>query len=98
MVANYLAKEGLRVAVAERSDRVEGLRHGRDCARIQGQRSRFCFWIVPPQVIEDLELRRYELRQIAFEPQAFCPFPDGRHLFPWSDVDRTWREIARFSK
>ncbi len=51
-----------------------------------------------PQIIQDLELEKYGLRQIAFDPQAFCPFPDGRYLLLWSDVERTCKEIERFSK
>ncbi len=51
-----------------------------------------------PQIIADLELAKYGLKQIAFDPQAFCPFPDGRYLLLWRDVERTCKEIARFSK
>ena len=51
-----------------------------------------------PQIIRDLELEKFGLRQIAFDPQAFCPFPDRRHLLLWSDVERTCKEIERFSK
>jgi phytoene dehydrogenase-like protein len=35
---------------------------------------------------------------VAFDPQAFCPFPDGRSLLLWYDLDKTCGEIAKFSK
>ncbi|HLE54446.1 MAG TPA: NAD(P)/FAD-dependent oxidoreductase [Thermoplasmata archaeon] len=99
VAANYLAQAGLRVAVLERSDRVGGACVTDEIAPgFRVSAAAYVSGLFRPQIIEDLELAKYGFRQIAFDPQAFCPFPDGRHLFLWSDVERTCKEIARFSK
>jgi len=99
VAANYLAKAGLRVAVVERSDRVGGASVTDEIAPgFKVSAAAYVSGLFRPQIIEDLELSKYGLRQIAFDPQAFCPFPDGRSLLLWSDVERTCKEVARFSK
>src|SRR5438128_12324705 len=99
VAANYLAKAGLRVVVAERSDRVGGACVTDEIApRFKVSAAAYVSGLFRPQIIEDLELRKFGLRQVAFDPQAFCPFPDGRHLLLWYDADKTSEEIAAFSK
>ncbi len=99
VAANYLAKAGLHVAVVERSDRVGGACVTDEIAPgFKVSAAAYVSGLFRPQIIQDLELEKFGLRQIAFDPQAFCPFPDGRYLLLWSDVERTCREIARFSK
>ncbi len=99
VAANYLAKAGLRVVVVERSDRVGGASVTDEIAPgFQVSAAAYVSGLFRPQIIEDLELAKYGLRQIAFDPQQFCPFPDGRYLLLWSDVERTCKEVARFSK
>jgi phytoene dehydrogenase-like protein len=99
VAANYLAKAGLRVAVVERSDRVGGASVTDEIAPgFRVSAAAYVSGLFRPQIIEELGLATYGLRQIAFDPQAFCPFPDGRYLLLWRDVERTCREIARFSK
>ncbi len=98
VAATYLAKAGLAVLVLERSDRVGGAAVTDEILPgFKVSASAYVSGLLRPQVIDDLELARYGLRQIAFDPQAFCPFPDGRSLLLWSDVERTCKEIARFS-
>ncbi|HYM40225.1 MAG TPA: NAD(P)/FAD-dependent oxidoreductase [Thermoplasmata archaeon] len=98
VAANYLAKAGLRVVVVERSDRVGGACVTDEIAPgFKVNAAAYVSGLFRPQIIEDLGLTKYGLRQIAFDPQAFCPFPDGRYLLLWSDVERTCKEIARFS-
>src|SRR5712664_4750787 len=99
VAANYLAKAGLHVLVVERSDRVGGACVTDEIAPgFKVSAAAYVSGLFRPQIIDDLDLRRFGLRQIAFDPQAFCPFPDGRSLRLWSDGDRTTEEIARFSK
>lgn len=99
VAAGYLARAGLRVAVVERSDRVGGASVTDEIAPgFRVSAAAYVSGLLRPQVIQDLELEKHGLRQIAFDPQMFCPFPDGRYLFFWSDVERTCREIARFSR
>src|SRR5947208_5276550 len=99
VAANYLAKAGLRVLVVERSDRVGGACVTDEIAPgFKVSAAAYVSGLFRPQIIEDLELAKFGLRQVAFDPQGFCPFPDGRHLLLWSDGKRTAKEIAKFSK
>lgn len=99
VAACYLAKAGLRVLVLERSDRVGGACVTDEIAPgFKVSAAAYASGLFRPQIIEDLELAKYGLKQIAFDPQSFCPFPDGRYLLLWSDVERTSKEIAKFSK
>ena len=99
VAAAYLAKAGLRVAVVERSDRLGGASVTDEIAPgFRVSAAAYVSGLFRPQIIEELELEKYGLRQIAFDPQAFCPFPDGRYLLLWNEVERTCKEIARFSK
>src|SRR3990172_11938509 len=99
VAANYLARAGLHVIVVERSDRVGGACVTDEIAPgFRVSAAAYVSGLFRPQIIEDLELAKYGFRQIAFDPQAFCPFPDGRHLFLWYDLERTCKEIAKFSK
>lgn len=46
----------------------------------------------------ELDLGRHGLRTILFDPQMTQPFPDGRVLRIWSDVERTVRSLKEFSE
>ncbi len=84
--------------VVDRSDRVGGACVTDEIAPgFKVSAAAYVSGLFRPQIIEDLELAKYGLRQIAFDPQQFCPFPDGRYLMIWSDLERTCKEIARFS-
>src|SRR5207247_8604796 len=81
VAANYLARAGLRVIVIERSDRVGGACVTDEIAPgFKVSAAAYVSGLFRPQIIEDLELKRFGLRQVAFDPQAFCPFPAGRSL------------------
>ena len=99
VAANYLAKAGLRVVVVERSDRVGGACVTDEIAPgFKVSAAAYVSGLFRPQIIEDLELAKFGLRQVAFDPQGFCPFPDRRYLMLWSDGEKTAKEIAKFSK
>src|SRR5712692_5292835 len=99
VAANYLARAGLRVVIVERSDRVGGACVTDEIAPgFRVSAAAYVSGLFRLQIIEDLELAKFGLRQVAFDPQGFCPFPDGRHLLLWSDDEKTAKEIAKFSK
>ena len=99
VAANYLARAGHRVIVVERADRVGGACVTDEIAPgFKVSAAAYVSGLFRPQIIEDLELAKFGLKQVAFDPQAFCPFPDGRHLLLWYDLERTCKEIAKFSK
>lgn len=98
VAATYLAKAGLQVVVLERANRVGGACVTDEIAPgFRVSRAAYVSGLLRPQIIEDLDLTKYGLRQVAFDPQAFCPFPDGRALRLWYNRERTCREIAKFS-
>lgn len=99
VAAGYLAKAGARVLVLEQRPIVGGA-----CVTEEpwpGFRiNTFAYvcGLLRPQIVEDLELKRFGYEPILYDPQYFLPFPDGRSLTLWLDEAKTQEEIARFSK
>ena len=99
VTAGYLARAGTRVLVLERRSLVGGA-----CVTEEpwpGYRIStygYAAGLLRPQVVEDLELKRFGYRPILCDPQGFSPFPDGRSLTFWLDEEKTQQEIAKFSK
>jgi phytoene dehydrogenase-like protein len=90
--AAYLAREGRRVLVCERRERVGGActleRPFSDpayvvspCAYVAG--------LLDPLVISELGLRERGVRIHVADPALFIPFEDGTAFVEWSDTDRT---------
>src|SRR6476659_4922365 len=99
VAANYLARAGERVLVLEARDVVGGAcvteeliegAHWSSCAFIAG--------LLRPEVIAELELERFGLEMYQSEVLTYSLFADGSEMFLWHDVDRTLREIERYSK
>jgi phytoene dehydrogenase-like protein len=97
--AGYLARAGRSVIVLEARDVVGGACTTEElipdskwssCAFIAG--------LLRPEVIADLELERHGLEMYQSDVLGYSLFEDGSHLFLWKDVDRTLREIERYSK
>jgi phytoene dehydrogenase-like protein len=53
--------------------------------------------LLQEKVVRDLELRRYGYEALPKDPAYFAPYPDGRYLFMYRDLQRTCEEIAKFS-
>jgi phytoene dehydrogenase-like protein len=49
-------------------------------------------------IVDDLELEKFGYEPILYDPQYFLPFPNNEHIFLWVDVNKTVKEIARFSE
>ncbi len=94
----YLARAGLSVVILERRDILGGacvteeLWPGYHISTASYVNS-----LLQPQIIEDLELRRYGFEMLPFD-HLFHPFPDGRYLVIWDDTRKTCEEIAKFSR
>src|SRR5579864_3265379 len=54
--------------------------------------------LMPPEVINELELRRHGLTMYPLAADYYVPFPDGSHLLLTKDPAQARAEIARFSK
>lgn len=48
-------------------------------------------------ILRDLELHRYGLDYIDLDPLFFAPFPDGKSITVYRDIDRTCQSIAQIS-
>lgn len=95
----YLAREGLKVYVAEKRHLVGG-----SCITEEvwpGFKLNRMAYVFPnfflPEIIRDLRLKKYGFKALPQDSSAFTPFPDGRYLLEWSDEKRTCQEIRRFS-
>lgn len=99
VAANYLSLAGLKVAVLEAryivggacvtEELIPGARFS-SCAFVQGT--------LRPEVVDELGLRDFGLVMTAPDVQGLALFPDGSHFFLWKDLDRTIRELERFSR
>lgn len=99
IAANYLARAGKKVLVVERRSMVGGA-----CVTEEffpGARFSSCSFVVGvlrPQIIADLELTtRFGLELYAPDPQGFALFDDASHIFVWQDVDKTLKQLERYS-
>jgi phytoene dehydrogenase-like protein len=98
VTAGYLARAGLKVLVLERRDVVGGACVTEE--RFPGYKvssAAYLNSLLQQRVIQDLQLERFGYFVYPKEPAYFQPFPDGRHLMFWGDMQRTQKEIAKFS-
>jgi len=99
IAAGYLARAGKKVLVVEARDVVGGACTSEEL--IPGATWSSCAFIASllrPEIIADLELERYGLEMYQTEANEVSIFPDGSHLFVWKDMDKTLKEIEKFSK
>lgn len=99
ITAGYLARAGKKVLVVEARDVVGGACTSEQL--IPGATWSSCAFIASllrPEIIADLELERYGLEMYQTEANEVSIFPDGSHLFVWKDMDKTLKEIEKFSK
>ena len=98
VAAAYLARHGLATLNIERNDRIGGACITDEIMpgyRVSGAAQ--VLGMLRPQVVQDLELERHGLRYRLREPEVFVPFPDGRHLFLYSEAAKTKASIARLA-
>jgi phytoene dehydrogenase-like protein len=99
VAANYLARAGKRVLVVEARDVVGGACVTEEL--IPGAKWSSCAFIaglLRPEIIDELELRRFGLDLYQSDVLGFSLFRDGSHMFLFKELDRTLREIERYSK
>ncbi|MGE3873382.1 MAG: phytoene desaturase family protein, partial [Parvibaculaceae bacterium] len=51
-----------------------------------------------PEIVEELALSDFGLEMTSPDVQGLALFPDGSHFFLWKDLDRTLRELERYSR
>lgn len=98
VTAGYLALNGLKVGVFEKRNVVGG------CAVTQEPWEGFKVSTLSyvnslfrPEIIEDLELKKYGFEMLPRVPSSFSPFPDNRYLILGPNKAENQKEISKFS-
>jgi phytoene dehydrogenase-like protein len=98
VTAAYLARAGLRVVVLERRDVIGGACVSEEIwPGFKVSTASYVNSLLRPEIIRDLDLRRFGFEMLPRNPSSFSPFPDGRYLLLGPDKDLTRREVAKFS-
>jgi phytoene dehydrogenase-like protein len=97
--AAYLGRAGLDVVVLERRDVIGGAAATEE--PWPGYRISSASYVVslmPPRIVDELQLKRFGYEVSIIAPDYFVPFPDGTSLTLWGDTARDAANIARLSK
>ncbi|TBR25904.1 NAD(P)/FAD-dependent oxidoreductase [bacterium] len=98
VTAAYLAKGGKKVAVFEKRN-VEGGAAVTE-ERWPGYRVSSLSYVnslFRPEIVKELELKKFGYEMLPRSPSSFTPLPDGRHLLLGPDKELCRSEIAKFS-
>ncbi len=100
-VAAYLAKAGQKVLVLERYFEVGGGLMTEEVTLggfYHNTHAVYHMMVDYAPIYKDLELEEYRCKYVYPELQVAMPFPDGKALCLYSDVERSCESIARFSQ
>src|SRR5438552_4926306 len=99
VTAAYLARAGYKVLVLERRHVLGGCCVTEEVwPGFKVSTAAYVNSLLRPEIIRDLELKKYGFEMIPRSPSSFTPFPDGRYLMMGPDRELTLREIAKVSK
>lgn len=99
VTANYLQRAGLRTLVCERRYIVGGACVTEEIfPGYKVSTTSYVCSLLRPEIIRDLELKKFGYEILERSPSSFSPFPDGTSLTFWRDQSKTCEEIAKFSK
>ena len=99
VTANYLARYGRKVLVLEARDVVGGASVTEEL--IPGAKWSSCAFIadmIRPEIVADLDLRRFGFHMYSPSTMGYAQFRDGRHLFLHKRVADTLRGLEKHSK
>src|SRR5262245_4750630 len=97
--AAYLAKAGKKVLVLERRHVLGGACTTEEVwPGFKVSTAAYVNSLLRPEIIRELDLKKYGFEMLPRSPSSFTPFPDGRYLMMGPDKEMTHREIAKFSK
>jgi phytoene dehydrogenase-like protein len=97
--AAYLAKAGLDVLVLEKRGLVGGAAATEEpWPGYRVSSASYVVSLMPPQVVRELDLKRFGYEVSIVTPDYFVPFPDGTALTLWGDVERDAAAIAWFNE
>ncbi len=97
--ATYLARAGLDVLVLERRPKLGGpVVTDEPWPGYHVSTASYVVSLMPPKVVDELELRRHGYETTILAPDYYVPYTDGTSLTLWGDARRTADEIAKFNK
>ena len=98
VAAAYLARAGRTVLVLERRPLVGGCVVTEEpWPGFKVSTASYVNSLFRPEIIRDLDLKRYGFAMIPRSPSSFTPLPDGRSLLMGPDKAMTHREVSKFS-
>jgi phytoene dehydrogenase-like protein len=96
--ATYLARAGMDVLVLERHAAVGGAAITDETwPGYQVSSAAYVVSLMPPKIVNDLQLERFGYRVSILDPDYWSPFPDGSSLALWGDARKTAEEIAKLN-
>src|SRR5919109_1593944 len=96
--AAYLARAGATVLVLERRPVLGGACTTEELwPGCKVSTAAYVNSLLRPQVIQELELKKYGFQMLPRNPSSFTPFPDGRSLLLGPDAKLTHDEVSKFS-
>ena len=97
--ANYLARRKLKVLVLEKRGIVGGACVTEELwPKTKVSSAAYVCSLMDKEIIDDLNLQQHGFKFLVREPPSFTPFLDGRYLFLHNDLEKSRKEIAKFSK
>jgi phytoene dehydrogenase-like protein len=99
VAANYLARGGKRVLVLESRDVLGGACTTEELIKgAQWSSCAFIAGLLRPEIIAELELKRHGLDLYQGDALGFVLYRDGSHFMMWKELDRTLRELEKYSE
>lgn len=99
VTANYLQRAGLKTLVLERRYIVGGACVTEEVfPGYKVSTTSYVCSLFRPEIIRDLELKKFGYEILERNPSSFSPYPGNRYLMFWRDQKKTCEEIAKFSK
>lgn len=97
--AAYLQKAGINTLVLERRHIVGGACVTEEVfPGYKVSTTSYVCSLLRPEIIRDLELKKYGYEILERNPSSFSPYPGNKYLMFWRDRKKTCEEIAKFSK
>ena len=97
--AFYLARAGLKVCILEARDIVGGAAVTEEFAPgFRNSTASYTVSLLQPRVIADMALHDHGYRVVNRPVANFLPLPDGRSLTIGGSAERTYAEVAKFSR
>lgn len=98
VTAAYMAKAGYKVLVLERRDVLGGCCVTEEVwPGFKVSTASYVNSLLRPEIIRDLELKKFGFEMLPRSPSSFSPYLDGRYLMMGPDKELTHREISKFS-